>query len=163
MTDTVKSAVLCSSESETSVLGAAIGRELQPGDIVLLTGNLGAGKTVFAKALVSAASGVDPDEVVSPTFTLVNTFDGPFPVHHADLYRIDRGDTEALGLEESVEDGALVVEWGEKWTDSGDDPLRVEMAIADNPRARSVVFAWKTSGTWAQRMSAVLDEFGSET
>lgn len=103
------------SEAETYAAGLEMAAALAPGDIVLLTGNLGAGKTALARGL-AAGLGVDPDDVHSPTFTLVNPYQGRCPVHHIDLYRIERAlDLDELGLDEILGgDGVAIVEWAER-------------------------------------------------
>ena len=104
------------SESETRERGRALAAELGPGDVVLLTGDLGMGKTVFARG-IAVGLGVPDDEVRSPTFTLVNRYDGGrCAVHHIDLYRIEKdGDLEELGLEEILAgEGVAIVEWAER-------------------------------------------------
>ena len=93
-----------SSEEETIRLGEAIGRLLTSGDTILLVGELGSGKTRLAKGIVSAATGVLYDEVVSPTFTLINRFEGTFPVHHADLYRLHTDQIDGIGLDDALEE-----------------------------------------------------------
>ncbi len=101
------------SVEETRALGEAVGHLLAGGDVVALSGDLGAGKTAFVQG---AARGLDVDEpVVSPTFTLVREYRGRVPVHHLDIYRLDREqDVLDLGLDEMLEDGAAVfVEWGD--------------------------------------------------
>jgi tRNA threonylcarbamoyladenosine biosynthesis protein TsaE len=98
---------------ETKRVGAAVASMLVPGDIILLVGELGAGKTTLTKAIVEAlgASGV-----TSPTFTLCHRYESAPPVAHVDCYRIDEGDDLAdLALEEMLDDGCVViVEWGER-------------------------------------------------
>ncbi len=95
-------------------LGRALAAQLQSGDIILLYGDLGAGKTALVRA-ITAALGVDPAEVGSPTFALVHTYDGAaWPVVHADLYRLESvAELQAAGLDELLIDAqALVfVEW----------------------------------------------------
>lgn len=101
------------SVEETRALGEAMGRLLTGGDVVALSGDLGSGKTAFVQG---AARGLDVDEpVVSPTFTLVREYRGRVPVHHLDIYRLDREqDVLDLGLDEMLEDGtAVFVEWGD--------------------------------------------------
>jgi tRNA threonylcarbamoyladenosine biosynthesis protein TsaE len=95
--------------------GARLAAGLRRGDTVLLEGGLGAGKTVFARG-VAQGLGVEPKEVRSPTFTLVNVYAGRLPVYHIDLYRIEKSEELAeLGLEEFLgTDGVALVEWGEK-------------------------------------------------
>ena len=82
---------------------------------MLLIGDLGMGKTVFARGL-AAGLGVDPDEVHSPTFTLVNPYRGRLPVYHVDLYRIDRSDElEELGIRDILGgEGVAIIEWAER-------------------------------------------------
>lgn len=103
--------------SETFRIGEQIGAQLRGGEILLLDGPLGAGKTVFVKGLATAL-GVDPDEVTSPSFTLVNPYDGRLPVFHIDLYRLDEGApaAEAVDLEEmlSNERAVIIIEWAHR-------------------------------------------------
>ena len=103
------------SEAETFRVGIDLAADLAPGDVVLLIGDLGLGKTVLARG-IAAGLGVDPAEVHSPTYTLVNQYRGREPVHHVDLYRIDReSDLDELGLEEILGgEGVTIVEWGER-------------------------------------------------
>lgn len=103
------------SEAETSRVGFDLAADLEPGDVVLLIGDLGLGKTVLARG-IAAGLGVDPAEVHSPTYTLVNQYRGRVPVYHVDLYRIDReSELDELGLEEILGgEGVTIVEWGER-------------------------------------------------
>jgi len=107
--------ILTHSERETVLAGTEIAAPLRAGDVVLLTGNLGAGKTALARGL-AAGLGVDPQEVRSPTFTLVNPYTGRLPVYHIDLYRIGKdSELDELGLEEILGgDGVAIVEWAER-------------------------------------------------
>jgi tRNA threonylcarbamoyladenosine biosynthesis protein TsaE len=105
-------------ESETFMLGERFGARLAGGEIVLLSGSLGAGKTVFVKGLARAL-GVDPTDVTSPSFTLVNRHDeGRLTLYHLDLYRLDEGATaaHAVDLEELLTDerAVIVIEWAER-------------------------------------------------
>jgi tRNA threonylcarbamoyladenosine biosynthesis protein TsaE len=105
------------SEEETVDLGRGLGRVLKGGELLLLQGDLGYGKTVFARG-VAAALGIPPEEVSSPSFTLVHEYKGGrVPLFHIDLYRLDTPEEEvgALGIEEILAAGGVVlVEWGEK-------------------------------------------------
>jgi tRNA threonylcarbamoyladenosine biosynthesis protein TsaE len=105
------------SAAETFTLGQQIAAQLTGGEILLLDGPLGAGKTVFAKGLASGLD-VDPEEVTSPSFTLVNPYAGRLPLFHIDLYRLDKGAAaaNAVDLEELLSDehAVIVIEWAER-------------------------------------------------
>ncbi|KIX11079.1 nucleoid maintenance ATPase YjeE [Dethiosulfatarculus sandiegensis] len=102
------------SEEKTMRLGSALGALLKPGDIVLLKGELGAGKTVFARGLAKGL-GVSMDyDVVSPTFTLLNIYPGKCSFFHADLYRLSQGEVLDLELLDEAHEGVLAVEWPER-------------------------------------------------
>lgn len=103
------------SEAETESIGAALGRELQGGEAVLLHGELGAGKTAFVRGLARGL-GAPADEVASPTFVLLTRYEGRLRLHHADLYRLaGDGDDRELGLEELPgPTGVIAVEWAER-------------------------------------------------
>ncbi|MDB5592286.1 tRNA (adenosine(37)-N6)-threonylcarbamoyltransferase complex ATPase subunit type 1 TsaE [Enterovirga sp.] len=119
-------------EAASLELGARIGEALEPGDLVALSGDIGAGKTTLARAVLRACLG-DPDlDVPSPTFTLVQAYDGPKgPVMHVDLYRIEReADLAELGLDEAPDESSILVEW----------PERVPALL--NRRHLSVALAW---------------------
>jgi tRNA threonylcarbamoyladenosine biosynthesis protein TsaE len=104
------------SEAETIALGERLARELPPRGVVLLIGNLGAGKTTLAKGIVNGLGAAAADEVSSPTFTLIHEY-GEGRVYHVDLYRLDEPrEVATLGLEEIFErDGLLLIEWGERF------------------------------------------------
>lgn len=104
-------------EAAVCALAGQIGATLAPGDVVALFGDLGAGKTTFARALIRSRFGADT-EVPSPTFTLVQVYaeDTTMPLWHVDLYRLsDALEAEELGLDEALSHGALLVEWPERW------------------------------------------------
>ena len=117
MTDIQAEQWVATNPDETFRIGEEIGAQLNGGEILLLDGPLGAGKTVFVKGLATAL-GVDPDEVTSPSFTLVNPYDGRLPVFHIDLYRLDEGApaAEAVDLEEmlSNERAVIIIEWAHR-------------------------------------------------
>jgi tRNA threonylcarbamoyladenosine biosynthesis protein TsaE len=104
------------SEEETIALGERLAHEFPPGTVVLLIGNLGAGKTTLAKGIVSGLGAALPEEVSSPTFTLIHEY-GDGRVYHIDLYRLEEArEAAALGIEELFDGDALVlVEWGERF------------------------------------------------
>ena len=130
---------------ETFDLGRQVGEQLSGGEILLLSGPLGAGKTIFVKGLAGAL-GLNTQEVTSPSFTLVNPYLGKFTLYHIDLYRLDEGAAaaQAVDLEELLSDerAIIVIEWAERlgnhplpanvWrislTGDGDDPRQITIA-----------------------------------
>jgi tRNA threonylcarbamoyladenosine biosynthesis protein TsaE len=127
-----------SSESETEALGAALGQLLQPGDVLALVGDLGAGKTCLARG-IAAGLGID-EPVTSPTFILVAEYTtaAGFPLYHADCYRLKHAASEAqaIGLDELLlDDGVAVVEWAERIEPLlPPDHLRITLAALDDTR-----------------------------
>ncbi|AQS42266.1 MAG: Chlorosome protein [Candidatus Tokpelaia hoelldobleri] len=107
---------LLGGEEATQRFGAAFAALLQRGDLVTLSGDLGAGKSTLARAVIRALAGDETLDVPSPTFTLVQAYDDlPLPVTHADLYRIGMAEeVDELGFEQALEDGVLLVEWPQK-------------------------------------------------
>ncbi len=105
------------SEEETEDVARGLASTLRAGDVLLLSGNLGAGKTAFVRGLASGLGG-DAGDVSGPTFTLVHEYrGGRLTLYHADLYRLDRASTDDLGLEElGVSDGVLAIEWPDRLT-----------------------------------------------
>ena len=103
--------------ADTFDLGEQLGRRLTGGEILLLSGPLGAGKTMFVKGLASGL-GIDPEEVTSPSFTLVNPYDARLRLYHIDLYRLDEGASaaHAVDLDELLMDerAVIVIEWAER-------------------------------------------------
>ena len=123
--------------SETIALGTRLGALLQPGDVLVLTGDLGAGKTQLTKG-IAAGMGVD-DDVTSPTFNILMVYEGAqMPLYHFDLYRLDDPDQlEDIGFYETLEgDGACVIEWGEQFSDQiGPERLDVFLTRQDERAA----------------------------
>ncbi len=105
------------SEEETIAVGEEIARRLPRRGVVLLIGELGAGKTTLAKGIAKGLGAAEPEEVSSPTFTLIHEYGRPPRVYHIDLYRIeDDRDLATLGLDEILDrDALLLVEWGERF------------------------------------------------
>jgi len=144
--------------ADTHAIAAALAAGAAKGDVVLLQGEMGAGKTAFVQGY-AAALGVD-EPVTSPTFTLVHTYDtGRLVVHHADLYRLDRhGEIEDLALGELLDTGALLIEWGEVAGVEFPDSVLVELAPdADRDEARTIVLR-PNGRRWAARWPGLLDE-----
>ncbi|MBK8466641.1 MAG: tRNA (adenosine(37)-N6)-threonylcarbamoyltransferase complex ATPase subunit type 1 TsaE [Chloracidobacterium sp.] len=139
--------VVCHSPEETFALGELIGGELSGGDVVLLYGGLGAGKTLLTKGILNALE-FDIDEVTSPSFTLVNLYKtATFAVYHIDLWRLDvsQDTASAVGLEEIVENenAITIIEWADRLGDvsfpnrtisikvdgDGDEPRKVQVIV----------------------------------
>lgn len=147
----------------TQRLARALAAALAPGDAVILTGALGAGKTFLVRAVCRALGLNEAVRVVSPTFTLIREIGTVPPIAHADLYRLQSTeDAHQLGLMELRERGAiLIVEWGERFPDAvGPDSLSLSMAL--NPRRallgasgpRSAALKDAVAAAWAPRAVA---------
>jgi tRNA threonylcarbamoyladenosine biosynthesis protein TsaE len=119
------------SEAETARVALTIGPSLLPGSVLLLMGDLGAGKTAFVRGL-AAALGIDRDRVSSPTFTLMQEYrGGRLPLFHVDLYRLDHSrEIDDLGLEEIADGGVLTIEWAEKLPDPPAHAVRISIVHA---------------------------------
>lgn len=127
--------VVTSSPAETEAAGEQFGGRLAPGDLVLLKGDLGAGKTTFVRGLMRGVG--SPAHVASPTFQLVRVYPGRVQIAHVDLYRL--GDGAALvdlGLEELLDQGAVVVEWGDRLEAPDAALLSIEHLGGDRRRLR---------------------------
>jgi len=109
--------LLSNSPEQTFEFAEELGRSLQGGELILLTGGLGAGKTLFTKGILAALD-FDVDEVTSPSFTLVNLYNAKFDVYHIDLWRLDEASDAAVavGLDEILEkdDAVIIIEWAER-------------------------------------------------
>lgn len=105
------------SEEETIALGEKLAVELPRSGVVLLIGNLGAGKTTLAKGIVKGLGAAAPEGVSSPTFTLIHEYGAPPKVYHVDLYRLERAsEAGRLGLDELFDrDAVVLIEWGERF------------------------------------------------
>ncbi|HEX8043548.1 tRNA (adenosine(37)-N6)-threonylcarbamoyltransferase complex ATPase subunit type 1 TsaE [Candidatus Deferrimicrobium sp.] len=147
------------SPEDTLAIARALGAALRPGDVVALTGDLGAGKTLFCKG-VGEALGIPPDRIVSPTFTIVTEHAGTVPLTHIDVYRLSGArEADEIGMRELLPGvGISLVEWAEKiekllpidcirvtFTISGGDRREIAVEAPDLPRfddfrARSIRF-----------------------
>ncbi len=145
---------LCRSEIETCRLGAAIAATLQPGDVLALVGNLGAGKTRLVQA-VAEALGVDRRAVTSPTFVLIQEYAGRLPIYHFDTYRLPDIDAFLeIGAEEFLAgEGVCLIEWADRVQEIlPSDHLRIDIA-ATGPTERRFQL---TAGTGARSKDIVL-------
>lgn len=120
------------SEEETEAAGRALARTLAPGAVLLLSGDLGAGKTAFVRG-VAAGLGVDPENVTSPTFTLVHEYrGGSVALAHVDLYRLKPIEVDDLGLDELVAAGGIVaIEWPDRLPRTFDEAVRVRIEMGE--------------------------------
>ena len=126
-------------EDETAAAGERLGATLQPGAVVLLYGDLGAGKTAFTRGLARGI-GAPADEVTSPTFTLVQEYRGRLTLYHVDLYRLEEKEVDDLGLEELVlGDGVVAIEWAERWRERPEDVIEVRFEHAGEEQRRIVI------------------------
>jgi tRNA threonylcarbamoyladenosine biosynthesis protein TsaE len=128
------------SEQDTAAIGREIGSTLAAGDVVLLYGDLGAGKTALVRGLAEGL-GVPADEVSSPTFTLVQEYrGGRLPLFHVDLYRLnDPREIDDLGLDEIAEEGVLAIEWAEKHPRPPRESVRVRIEHTGETERRIVI------------------------
>jgi len=137
--------VLTHSAEETILRGREIGASVKPPVLILLSGDLGAGKTTLTKGIVSGLGAAPEEEVTSPTFTLVHRYDHGARVYHVDLYRVaDFHDLETLGLEDVFSENAVViVEWPEKLTLRTDWPIvRIQLEhVSEDTRKISIADA----------------------
>jgi tRNA threonylcarbamoyladenosine biosynthesis protein TsaE len=127
------------SPEETMRFGREIAAHLEPPCLVLLEGDLGAGKTTLVKGIVAGLGAASEDEVTSPSFTLIHEYGHAAKVYHADLYRIEGArDLDTLGLDDlSSQAATVLVEWGEKLGDNAPKPcvkIRMEHLASDERR-----------------------------
>ena len=129
------------SEEETERVGEQLARQLRPGTVVLLYGELGAGKTALVRGLARGL-GAPTAAVSSPTFTLIQDYSGTdVTLYHVDLYRVSPPELDELGLEELVSgDGIVAIEWAERWAGRPDDVCEVWIEHAGDER-RSIRFS----------------------
>ena len=130
---TVRRSFRSDSPEQTEAVGETIGAGLEPGAVVLLVGDLGAGKTTFVRGLAKGL-GAEPDEVSSPSFSLIQHYVGRHTLHHLDLYRLDVAEIDDLGLDELLDrPDVVVIEWAERLPRpiAGALEVRIEDADAD--------------------------------
>jgi tRNA threonylcarbamoyladenosine biosynthesis protein TsaE len=137
----------------TLALGRRLGERIGPGDVVCLSGNLGAGKTTLARGAIEAWTG-QPEEAPSPTYTLVQTYDGERgELWHVDLYRLKRPDDAwELGLEDAFVSAACLIEWPERL--EGQLPRdRLDVELKPEGEGRSA--ALKAHGAWRTKLATI--------
>jgi tRNA threonylcarbamoyladenosine biosynthesis protein TsaE len=128
--------LVTSSPAETERAGLLLGERLRPGDVVLLTGELGAGKTTFVRGIAQGTG--SKADVASPTFQLVRIYPGRVQLAHVDLYRVENNaELRDLGLEELADRGAVVVEWGDRIVVDGAARIHIEHLGGDRRLIRT--------------------------
>jgi len=106
--------IISNKEEDTINIGKNLAKFLRPGDLILLYGDLGCGKTTFVKGLAEGLE-VDPDiYITSPTFSLINIYEGKYTIYHVDLYRLEEFEIEELGIWEYLNSGIVIIEWADK-------------------------------------------------
>jgi tRNA threonylcarbamoyladenosine biosynthesis protein TsaE len=155
-------AALTRSADQTRAVGHSIAQLLRPGDVIIVAGELGSGKTTFVQG-VAAGLGVDAT-VVSPTFTLAREYAGRIPLVHVDVYRLDRGNEIIdLGLEELADDAVLAVEWGDVAA-AYLPPEHLEVRMGPGPGPNGIserTIALATYGaSWTERQDALTSAVG---
>ncbi len=146
--------IISKSPAETKEIGTKLGRTLKPGDVVGLTGNLGAGKTVMVKG-ISEAFGIDEKNIISPSFTIIAEYDSSPPLIHIDLYRIEREDEfYDLGIESFIgNDNITVIEWAEKAKSHlPDDIIKICINYIDE-NTREIIIEGINEKDWNNRQS----------
>ncbi len=142
-------------EEATGDLASAIAAMAEPGDVIALSGDLGSGKTVFARAFIRALGG--DEEVPSPTFTLVQYYELPdFTVYHFDLYRIESAE-EVLefGIDDAFADGVSLIEWPEKMG-AYLPSARLALTLRQGPDENSRVAELQGHGKWQDRLREII-------
>ncbi len=159
MTEPTVRQFLLQGEAQTRALGAAFNNDLQLGDLICLVGPLGSGKTTWARGLIQSLQGKtdDPEEIVSPTFTLVQTYETEsLSVFHFDLYRIEHEmDLIELGYEDGLQEGAVIVEWPDRLGGLLLDD-RVEITLSGTGAQRRAKITGY--GSWAPRLRIMVFE-----
>ena len=132
--------LISNSEAQTIQFGERLGRLLKKGDVIALAGELGSGKTYFTKGIAKGL-GIPPDSVTSPSFTLVNEYEGRYRLFHIDAYRLEKEDFLSAGLDEYLyKDGITVMEWADRWPEIlPKDTIWVRFEILDENKRKITI------------------------
>jgi len=132
--------LISNSEAQTIQFGERLGKILKKGDVVALSGELGSGKTYFTKG-VAKGLGIPPDLVTSPSFTLVNEYEGKCKLFHIDAYRLEKEEFLSAGLDEYFyEDGITVMEWADRWPEIlPENTIWVRLEILDENKRKIII------------------------
>lgn len=145
----MKALAQTNNSTETLALGEALGARLRPGDVIALFGDLGAGKTTFTKG-IARGMGL-PDDIHSPTFTLIHEHIGPTPLYHVDLYRLESEiEVEGIGIEEYIQGGGVtIIEWADRMRSMlPPDRLDIDIAMTGD-ETREFAFETESARLWA--------------
>lgn len=145
----------------TRSLAAALAEHVAPGDVLLLAGELGAGKTAFVQGL-AAGLGID-EQVTSPTFTLARHYEGRLPLHHVDVYRLERlSELSDIGVAELLDTGGVIaIEWGDAVAAAlPNEHLEIRFTYGDADDDRELEFRF-TGSRWAARERVVTESIAS--
>lgn len=139
--------VITRSEQETEAVARSLAVDLQAGDVLLLHGELGSGKTAFVRGLAEGL-GIDPEQVSSPTFTIIQEYrGGRVPLLHVDLYRIEPREVDALGLEEIGAEAVTAIEWAERLPRIPIAPVTAVTLKHTNGDTREITMSSRGEGT----------------
>lgn len=147
------------SPDHSCALARRLGACLRPGDVLLLSGDIGAGKTHFARCLIQSLL-LYPEDVPSPTYTLVQTYPGKTgEIWHADLYRLSHpDDVFELGLTDAFDRAISLIEWPDRLGDlAPKTALHLTFTPGDAPEDRMISFSWE-DGDWENRLKEALDD-----
>jgi len=146
------------SPDETTKLAGLVCASLMPGDVLLLSGHVGAGKTHFARSIIQ--NHLPNEDVPSPTFTLVQTYEtDDAEIWHVDLYRLSSpAELEELGLNEALDAAICLIEWPDRMgLNQPEDALKINLEISDHLEARVLTFEW-TDAKWAPKLDGLLHD-----
>jgi tRNA threonylcarbamoyl adenosine modification protein YjeE len=156
--DTQSSSLVLPTAEATSELARRLAPHLSPGDVLLFTGDIGAGKTHFARSLIQSLL-EEPEDVPSPTFTLVQIYEVyQFEIWHADLYRLSSPDEVVeLGLIDAFQDAVCLVEWPDRLAElAPENALAVSMSMTEDLGVRQLTFSWRDP-KWGTKLAGLND------
>uniref|UniRef100_A0A7C4JSJ2 tRNA threonylcarbamoyladenosine biosynthesis protein TsaE n=1 Tax=Thermodesulfobacterium geofontis TaxID=1295609 RepID=A0A7C4JSJ2_9BACT len=149
----MKIETISNSEEDTINFGKKLGFFLKPGDLILLYGDLGSGKTTFVKGLAESLEVNQDFYITSPSFSLINIYEGKYTIYHVDLYRLDTLEVEDLGLWEYLNEGIVIIEWADRLkTPLKDDYIEIFFEFLDYSK-RKITFVGY--GEWQELLKGL--------